>query len=74
MRIRRVIQRTLRGRAGGVDVVGDVNAVVAANLGESGESRVSATSHTPIRQSTSSRAEPRGRTAEAAGHGGEPGE
>ena len=36
--IRKVIQRRLRHRGEGVDVVGDVNAVIAANLNERGGS------------------------------------
>ncbi len=36
MNVRKIIQRRLRHRGGGVDVVGDVNAVVAANVNEPG--------------------------------------
>ena len=34
MQIRKVIQRRIRRRGGGVDFAGDVNAVVSANVGE----------------------------------------
>jgi hypothetical protein len=34
MNLRKVIQRQIRRRAPGVDVAGDVNAVVSANVGE----------------------------------------
>jgi len=34
MQIRKVIQRRIRQTAGGVDLVGDVNAAIAANVGE----------------------------------------
>lgn len=38
MNFRKVIERRIRHRTGGVDVAGDVNAVVAANVGERGQS------------------------------------
>jgi hypothetical protein len=45
MHIRKVIQRRIRRNADGVDVVGDVNAVFSANVGEpSSTSRVSSRS------------------------------
>jgi hypothetical protein len=34
MRFRKVIQRRIRRSGGGVDAVGDVNAAIAANVGE----------------------------------------
>jgi hypothetical protein len=34
MQIRKIIQRRIRGGSGGVDVVGDVNAAIAANVDE----------------------------------------
>ena len=38
MNLRHLIQRRIRRRVDGVDVQGDVNAVIAANLGERGSS------------------------------------
>jgi hypothetical protein len=38
MNLRHIIQRRIRRKSGGVDVQGDVNAVVAANVGEQGGS------------------------------------
>lgn len=38
MRFAKLIQRRLRRHAHGVDLVGDVNAAVAANVGERGTS------------------------------------
>ena len=34
MRLRKIIQRRIRRSANGVDVVGDINAAIAANVGE----------------------------------------
>jgi hypothetical protein len=48
MQIRKVIQRRIRRNAGGVDLVGDVNAAISANVGES-----SSTSHVSSRSSVS---------------------
>ena len=39
MNIRKVIQRRIRHRSQGVDFVGDVNAVISANVGPSNEPR-----------------------------------
>ncbi len=36
MNVRHLIQRRIRRKTGGVDVQGDVNAVIAANVGERG--------------------------------------
>jgi hypothetical protein len=36
MNIRKIIERRIRHSGGGVDVVGDVNAVIAANVNEPG--------------------------------------
>ena len=38
MSIRKVIERRIRHRGNGVDIAGDVNAVVSANVGEPGKS------------------------------------
>ena len=46
MQIRKVIERRIRHRSGGIDVAGDVNAVVSANVGERGTSH----SHVSSRQ------------------------
>jgi hypothetical protein len=48
MQIRKVIQRRIRRNADGIDVVGDVNAAISANVGES-----SSTSHVSSRSSVS---------------------
>jgi hypothetical protein len=34
MQIRKILQRRIRKSTGGVDLVGDVNAAIAANVGE----------------------------------------
>lgn len=36
MNVRRIIERRIRHRGAGVDVVGDVNAVISANVNEPG--------------------------------------
>jgi hypothetical protein len=48
MQIHKVIQRRIRRNADGVDFVGDVNAAISANVGES-----SSTSHVSSRSSVS---------------------
>jgi hypothetical protein len=48
MQIRKTIQRRIRRNANGVDLVGDVNAAISANVGES-----SSTSHVSSRSSVS---------------------
>jgi hypothetical protein len=45
MNIRKVIQRRIRHSGDGVDVVGDINAVIAGNVGEG-----SSSSHVSSRQ------------------------
>jgi hypothetical protein len=40
MNVRKIIDKAIRHRAGGSEVVGDVNAVVAANVGEEGSRTV----------------------------------
>ena len=45
MNVRKLIQRRIRERRGGVDVVGDVNAAISANVAERGGS-----SHVSSRQ------------------------
>jgi hypothetical protein len=48
MQIRKIIQRRIRRSGNGVDLIGDVNAAVSANVGES-----SSTSHVSSRSSVS---------------------
>jgi hypothetical protein len=48
MQIRKIIQRRIRRNANGVDLIGDVNAAISANVGES-----SSTSHVSSRSSVS---------------------
>lgn len=36
MNVRKIIDKSIRHRSGGSEIVGDVNAVVAANVGEKG--------------------------------------
>jgi hypothetical protein len=51
MNLREVIQRRIRRRAPGVDVEGDVNAVVAANVGERGRSTAASSRQTVVHRS-----------------------
>ncbi len=51
MNLRKVIQRRIRGRASGVDVEGDVNAVVAANVGERGSTTAASSSQKVVHRS-----------------------
>jgi hypothetical protein len=44
MKIGKTVQRRIRRRSGGIDLVSDVNAAIAANVGESGSSVVSVSS------------------------------
>jgi hypothetical protein len=48
MQIRKIIKRRIRQNANGVDLIGDVNAAISANVGES-----SSTSHVSSRSSVS---------------------
>jgi hypothetical protein len=48
VQIRKIIQRRIRRSSNGVDLVGDVNAAISANVGES-----SSTSHVSSRSSVS---------------------
>ena len=48
MQIRKIIERRIRRNANGIDLVGDVNAAISANVGES-----SSTSHVSSRSSVS---------------------
>jgi hypothetical protein len=63
MQIRKVIQRRIRRSADGVDLAGDVNAAVSANVGES-----SSTSHVSSRSSVSAQSvrQNRGETGDTA--------
>jgi hypothetical protein len=47
MQVRKIIQRRLRGRGGGVDLAADLNAAIAANVGERGQ-----TTHATSRSTT----------------------
>ena len=50
MNIRKLIQRRIRHSGGGVDVVADVNAAIAANVNEQGAgSGVSSRQHVAVR-------------------------
>jgi len=51
MQIRKVIQRRIRRTSNGVDLVGDVNAAISANVGERGS-----TSHLSSHSSVSAQA------------------
>jgi hypothetical protein len=64
MQIRKTIQRHIRRNANGVDLIGDVNAAISANVGES-----SSTSHVSSRSSVSSQSvrQRRGESNDAAG-------
>jgi hypothetical protein len=63
MQIRKIIERRIRRNANGVDLVGDVNAAISANVGES-----SSTSHVSSRSSVSAQSvrQARGERAESA--------
>jgi hypothetical protein len=69
MQIRKIIQRRIRRSAGGVDLVGDVNAAISANVGEpsstshvSSRSRVSAQSVRQAKGENTAAPEEQGRT------------
>lgn len=40
MNVRKIIDKAIRHRSGGSEIVGDVNAVVSANVGEKGSRNV----------------------------------
>ena len=50
MRIRKVIDKKIRSRRGDVNVAGDIQGVIAANVNEPGTNVVSSTSHNRIVQ------------------------
>ncbi len=50
MRIRKVIDKKIRSRREGVNVAGDIQGVIAANVNEPGTTVVSSTSHNRIVQ------------------------
>ena len=52
MRFSKLIQRRIRKHTNGVDFVGDVNAAVAANVGESGAHTSSSTTQRIVERST----------------------
>ena len=56
MQIRKIIQRRIRRSAGGVDFIGDVNAAISGNVGES-----SSYSHVSSRSSVSAQSVQRGK-------------
>ena len=52
MRFSKLIQRRIRKHANGVDLVGDVNAAVAANVGESGAHTSTSSTQRIVQRST----------------------
>ncbi|TMF89466.1 MAG: hypothetical protein E6I08_04635 [Chloroflexi bacterium] len=50
MRIRKVIDRKIRSQREGLNVAGDIQGVIAANINEPGTTVVSSTSHNRIVQ------------------------
>jgi hypothetical protein len=52
MRFTKLIQRRIRKHGNGVDLVGDVNAAVAANVGESGAHTSTSSTQRIVQQST----------------------
>ena len=52
MRFSKLIQRRIRKHTNGVDFVGDVNAAIAANVGESGAHTSSSTTQRIVQRST----------------------
>jgi hypothetical protein len=52
MNIKKVVQRRIRERIGGVDLAGDVNAVVAANVNESSSTTSVSSRQTVVQRST----------------------
>ena len=55
MRIRKVIDKKIRSQREGVNVVGDIQGVIAANVNEPGTTVVSSTSHNRIVQRSGQR-------------------
>jgi hypothetical protein len=55
MRIRKVIDKTIRTRRRGVNVAGDIQGVIAANVNEPGTTVVSSTSRNRIVQTSGRR-------------------
>ena len=55
MRIRKVVNRRLRRSSPGEQVVGEVQATVAVNLGEPGEARTSTEQHVHVVQRSTGR-------------------
>jgi hypothetical protein len=67
MQVRKIIQRRIRRNINGVDLTGDVNAAISANVGESSStSRVSSRSSVSARSVRQARGES-GDTAEEQG-------
>ena len=50
MRIRKILDRQIRHRSEGVEIAGDVNAVISANVNEPGTTVTSTRSHNTIVQ------------------------
>jgi hypothetical protein len=81
MKIRKTIRKDIKHRRKGVDVVGGVDAVISANVGEGGsESRVSSSQRIVQRSRRTAKAESKAREPERApredageGHGDERG-
>ena len=72
MKLQSIISRRLRGSREGVDVAGDVNAVVSANVGELGPSRTHVSSRQRIVQRSGRPAVAEGTTETAKGGPDEP--
>jgi hypothetical protein len=52
MQIKKIIQRRIRKHGNGVDVVGDVNAAIAANVGERGANTRASSSQRIVQRSS----------------------
>jgi hypothetical protein len=68
MQLRKVIQRRIRHKGGGVDLVGDVNAAISANVGERSStshvsSRSTVSAHSPEKEERRDETEGQGRTS-----------
>ena len=55
MRIRKVIDKKIRSQREGINVAGDIQGVIAANVNEPGTTVVSSTSHNRIVQRSGQR-------------------
>ena len=57
MRVRKIIDRKIRSQQDGMNVVGHIQGVIAANVNEPGTSVISSTSHNRIVQRSTRRTE-----------------